>query len=441
MRHRKIALLFIFLSISMSIALAQDETVKSIFSEKLQKKAKAQLSDMAFIPMGSFNTSSYQYYKHTESDSLLIVDGESKTVSVQSFYMSKMEISNKQYKEFVQWTKELCAMNILAKYDDKLRGESGKYKEEIPIDWNHEVLKKYLFKKDGTLNTDSLKYSFEMVKIISRRYDEIKYEIDTLIVNVYPDTSVWNKNKLIYPEIYTEHYFNHPDFSEFPVVAVSYIQSLAYCYWRSQQLYQDIFMSKKSLDSKSHYFNLNSFLESDKGKAYKNYAFPEFRLPTEVEWQYAALGGHTFAPFPWGSEMVFSKDGKSMANFKTITDVNGIPVLSGNENNQFKDYTTTKGGSYPPNDFGLYDMGGNVSEWCSTKYSASISSYSYSYDLAPSYNEEDYTDLLRIVKGGSWADGLIYQLVAAKTYLKETESSSKIGFRIVMTYLGDYSIK
>jgi sulfatase modifying factor 1 len=424
-------ILLFFLVVLFHNSFSQENDKKSILEEKLPRKAKEYMKEMAFIPMGVFNTGNYYdlYYQGEDTSLIYNFFSSSKTVTLQAFYMSKMEISNKQYKEFVQWTLERKAMDILAKHDKSLSDENGRYKEDIPIDWSHKILKEYLYKNDSVINADSITYSFKVIDF----YGAGDYEIRNNYVSIYPDTTVW-QSKLGFYNPYVDLYFSHPAYENFPVAGVSYMQAEAYCHWLTNQFYQDYFLTKKVLEKKSHYFDVYKFLSLEAGKPYKNFEFPQFRLPTEMEWQYTALGGKDFIPFPWGSDKVFSKKGKPMANFAPIKDENGILILTHNMTSEFNMRTTSKGGSYPPNGYGLYDMAGNVSEWCSTKYYPET--FSFAQDLnIPEYDKEEIkNNHFRVVKGGSWADGLIYQLIAAKTIHYETEQSCKIGFRVVMSY-------
>ena len=109
---------------------------------------------------------------------------------------------------------------------------------------------------------------------------------------IYPDTLVWIRDfSYSYNEPYAKKYFSHPAYGNYPVVGVTWKQANAFCAWRT------------------HY--LNSFLES-KGRTQET----DFRLPTEAQWEYAARGGRSQVPYPWGGPYLRNKKGCLLANFK-----------------------------------------------------------------------------------------------------------------------------
>lgn len=98
-----------------------------------------------------------------------------------------------------------------------------------------------------------------------------------------------------------------------------------------------------------------------------------YRLPTEAEWEYAARSGKNENKFPWSEDAPMSDKGCFYANFKPQK---GNYVKDGN-------LITSRVGTYPPNEFGLYDMAGNVSEWTSTAYTEGGNLYTS--DMNPDY--------------------------------------------------------
>jgi formylglycine-generating enzyme required for sulfatase activity len=98
-----------------------------------------------------------------------------------------------------------------------------------------------------------------------------------------------------------------------------------------------------------------------------------------------------------------------------------------------------KVGSFPPNDYGLYDMSGNVAEWTSSAYHES--NYSFVNDLNPSYNynaKANDPEIMKrkVIRGGSWKDIGHYLQCGARTYEYQTETRSYIGFRCVRSIIG-----
>ncbi len=228
--------------------------------------------------------------------------------------------------------------------------------------------------------------------------------INTYIVNVYPDTTCWiNDFDNAYNEPYTRMYFSHAGYNDYPVVGVSWEQANAFSNWRTDFL-------RRSLGKDGVYLE-------------------PFRLPTEAEWEYAARAGNSETPYPWEETLPYDERGCFYANFKPM---DGDYTRDGH-------VITSAVGTFKPNDFGLYDMAGNVSEWTSTAFTESVGEITsdvnpeYRYDAAPG---DPYRLKRKIVRGGSWKDVASGIRSDIRMWEYQNEQRSYIGFRNVRSHIG-----
>jgi gliding motility-associated lipoprotein GldK len=256
------------------------------------------------------------------------------------------------------------------------------------------------------LNTGILDYEFRYIDWQKAAHDRdatIDELINKEVINVYPDTMVWIRDfSYSYNEPMTRNYFSHPAFDDYPVVGVNWKQAKAFSYWRTK-----LWNSYKTDQPNSEMF----------------------RLPTEWEWEYAARGGKDMAPYPWGAYYVRNAKGCLLANFKPGR---GHYAEDGGQ-------LTVNVYAYYPNDYGLYNMSGNVAEWTETAYRENA--YYHMHDLNPDVKydakETDPPALKRkVIRGGSWKDIAYYLHTGTRNWEYQDTAKSYIGFRNALTFLG-----
>jgi len=405
---------------------------------------------MALIPGGSF------IMGKADDDLAGVHDAPAKTATVRSFYMDNTEITNSEYRQFVHWVRDSTVRMKLAILADAFGltpedGGIGEYAFKDTDTANMTVYEKYMFENytglgetgyegrklnhDVDLVFDTADYPDEYYTEVmdtmylpieesyngQRTWDVKKFKFqynymdikeaaknrgierkDVLRkeeIEIYPDTTVWIRDfAYSYNEPMHNDYFWHDAYGDYPVVGVTWKQAKAFCEWRT--------------------INKNTYQKSKKGSQMVN----RFRLPNEAEWEYAARGGLQAATYPWGGPYTKSDRGCFMANFKPVRgDYAADQALY-----------TVEAKSYEPNDYSLYNMAGNVSEWVNASYDPS--SYEYTSTINPSVNDED--NKRKIVRGGSWKDVAYFLQVSSRDYEYADSSRSFIGFRTVQDYMG-----
>ncbi len=378
-------------------------------------------------------------------------------------------------------------------------------------------------------------------------YREYIYWLERVFGEVYPDyvkaaapdQLVW-REELSYNEPYVQTYFEHPAYNDYPVVGVNWDQANEYCKWRTDRVNEMKLVDQGYLEldlnsTGEDHFNTESYLLGQyegitpagggkknldpTGEETRNVKFsdgvmlPDYRLPTEAEWEYAALaltGAQNEAGeeryierriYPWdGMSVRQQKRGKTMgdmmANFQRGRgDLMGI---AGSLNDNALVTAPVK--SYQANDFGLYNMAGNVSEWVQDVYRPtshldvedfnpfrgnvfqtmdldeeglpqkdSLGRIKYreytkeeigerenyresmvvDYRDGDSDSEIEYktnettliSNTLRVVKGGSWRDRAYWLRPGTRRYLEQDKASATVGFRCAMIKVGSQTGK
>jgi len=386
---------------------------------------------MVYIPAGSYNMGP------SDQDVPYSLTTQSKTVTVPAFYMDNTEITNNEYRQFVYWVRDSLAHRLLGGehlVDEGEYGEHINWKAKIKWDdeQNVETLAELFlpeterFYRRKEIDTRKLNFEYYWIDLRAASKKDFSGQADPAagslanrpqgrtdrsvyikkdVLNVYPDTLSWLADYVYaYHEPLTQMYFWHPAYDDYPVVGVSWKQARMFCIWRTQLL--------------------NSYL-ADNEEAFVQ----DFRLPTEAEWEYAARGGLELSPYPWGGPYIRNSRGCFLGNFKP---------MRGNYMDDGGVYTV-KVTSYWPNDYGLYCMAGNVSEWTSNAYDESA--YSFTHDVSTDYEydakETDAPALKRkVIRGGSWKDVGWYLQTSARSYEYQDTAKCYIGFRCVMSFLG-----
>lgn len=370
---------------------------------------------MVFVPQGNLQAG------QSDQDIMFSLNAPTKTMSVAAFFMDETEITNNEYRQFVQYVADSIARTKMQFFKQDAGGNSSGAPVNIidwekELDWNAQELNDLFYQGDDQifgkkeLDVRKLTYMYQWYDLNQAAHNkDMKAKRNKFIVRdtvaIYPDTLCWVRDfAYSYNEPMAQNYFNHPAYDDYPVVGVNWNQANAFCHWRTEYL--------------------NSFRrENDEVEA------PPFHLPTEWQFEYASRGGLISSPYPWGGPYIRNDKGCYLANFKPGR---------GNYTDDGGTYTV-KVYSYNPNDYGLYNMSGNVSEWTLTSYEEAV--YSTVHDMNPDYRTwrkkgDDIVRTRKVVRGGSWKDVAHMLRTSTRDFEYQDTSKCYIGFRCIQDFLG-----
>ncbi len=425
--------------------------------------AEADPHGMLFIPAGSFTMGP------SDQDIAWTQNAMAKTVSIDAFWMDETEITNNEYRQFVFWVRDSIirkyfAINgmedfiakdpdgqpLMDKNDDPRinwdtpldisKDKEGNLKQLIESLGIYYADNEQLSPRGKELNVSKLVYNYYWVDLQQAAKKNNRMHLDyngdpnqepvpsysgnvirpdgtrepvtdrsSFIIKdwvlVYPDTLCWIADfTYSYNEPMSTMYFWHPSYDNYPVVGVTWKQANAFCIWRTSFLNEALAKSDQPL-------------------------VQDYRLPIEAEWEFAARGNLDNSMYPWGGVYLRNKLGCFVANFKPLR---GNYVDDGA-------LATQRVATYSANEYGLYDMAGNVAEWTINAYDPSA--YVFSATLNPNFKYNALPDdppalKRKVIRGGSWKDVARYLQVSMRDYEYQDTAKSYLGFRCVRSYLG-----
>jgi len=359
---------------------------------------------MVYVPSGILKMGASDQDVRGRNDALV------RTAQMTGFYMDATEISNAEYRQFTNWVRDSIAHTTLGDFKDMPDGtqmlDMSKRINWKDPDVQEQLSAMYVTAENsgwGKAELDNSKliyhyFNYDYNEHIKNPTQPAKSFIKETNIAVYPDTTVWVKQfAYSYNEPIARQYNWFGAFDNYPVVGVTWKQATAFSNWRTDEW-------KKDREKNKIYFE------------------GQFMLPNEMQWEWAARGGRNASPYPWGGPYILNKKGCYLANFKPQR---GNYAADGG-------LYTVPVNKYWPNDYGLYNMSGNVAEWTSSPYYGNT--YNQVSDVNPNLDTRTKsTDpqwlQRKVVRGGSWRDVSYYLQVSTRDYEYADTAKSYIGFR------------
>lgn len=454
---KKVIVLAAFLTLLMSCGKSSDKG--ELVGVKGGKWHPEKPYGMTLVPGGSF------IMGKSENDVAAVDDAPTKTVTVRSFYMDETEITNNEYRSFVEWVKDSTIRMRLAiladmngqKATDAKGKKAGSIADFAFNDADPEKMTaydKYMYENYYSVGSDKDPYAnrklnrkVKLIKDTKKYPDEFYAEVmDSMYLPIeqsYNGLRTIDVNKLKYKYTWMDiqkaakaksgsrkDFIRTEEISIYPDTTV-WIKDYAYSY--NEPMHNDYFWHKAYgeypvvgvnwYQAKAFCAwrtqNKNSYIKSkQKGRDLIN----SFRLPTEAEWEYSARGGLESAAYPWGGPYTKNDRGCFMANFKPSRgDYAADNALY-----------TVEAKSYEPNGYNLYNMAGNVSEWTNDAYDPN--GFEYVSTMNPNVSNDK--NQRKVIRGGSWKDVAYFLQVSTRDFEYADSARSFIGFRTVQDYMG-----
>ncbi len=323
------------------------------------------------------------------------------------------KISTKLPKEITEFTGEMNYVPNGSFISELVIGDSTCYpSQQISV-------QAFYMSQTEVTNFQYRKFYQDMVSLVGK--DSAEFYI--------PDTASFTKDlPHAFVEPMEKNYYSHPAYDNYPVIGVSWLQASGFIQW----------------------INLKMEKVYEEHPEWKDrYALNNFRIPTEMEWEYAAKGDAKRTMYSWGNDLMRADKGNIVwnGNFGTIKDQQGVEVKSYMADNAF---FMAKADAYQPNVFGLYNMSGNVNEWVQDTY---VDRRKENYELNPFRRGDDstlkanidkfnkYQDVYfeegkhsKVIKGGSYLDSPAYCLVGNRRAMSPDSARCDVGFRICTTF-------